>query len=99
MTFIDWSDSDEMLGLLVEYVADARIEARGDRSRSVFLERLHSDLADLATLGSDIGIGEAIGRLREIRNSVSAGFEVDPVMAHVDACIEELERINASAHT
>ena len=30
MTFIDWSDPEEMIGLLTEFVADARIEAGTD---------------------------------------------------------------------
>jgi hypothetical protein len=34
MTFIDWSDPDEMLTLLVEYVSDELTQAAHDRGRN-----------------------------------------------------------------
>ena len=44
MTFIDWSNPDEMLGLLSEYVADERHEASGDPARESFLAELSDGL-------------------------------------------------------
>ncbi|HEY7470915.1 MAG TPA: hypothetical protein VIE68_01075 [Gemmatimonadota bacterium] len=95
MTFIDWSDSEEMLGLLSEYVADARNEASEDGSRSAFLGALLDDLTRLTRLSDGISLKEAIVRLRGIHESHSDDLEGDPVLLHVADCIDELERIRA----
>ena len=96
MTFIDWSDSEEMLGLLAEFVRDAQSES-ADRERKRFLEDLSTQLMELAGQAADLSAHEAALRLRVIRDSASAHFDRDPVMAHVDECIEEIDRINAQA--
>lgn len=96
MTFIDWSDSEEMLGLLADYVRDSQIES-ADRERTRFLEEISAQLTELAGLAGDISAHEAALRLRVIRDSASARFDRDPVLAHVDECIAELERISAQA--
>ena len=36
MSLIDWSDPEEMLGLLVEYIRDELIEEQRDRRRAAF---------------------------------------------------------------
>jgi pyruvoyl-dependent arginine decarboxylase (PvlArgDC) len=93
MTFINWSDSEEMLGLLSEYVADERNDSAEDDAREAFLTGLSTELAEL-TAGSDAMSAEEVSdRLRAIHRSHADDFPGDPVLIHVEACIEELERI------
>ncbi|HET9333118.1 MAG TPA: hypothetical protein VFQ21_05995 [Gemmatimonadota bacterium] len=99
MTFIDWSDPEEMLGLLIEYVADERAETRHDRERTSFLSEVLAELTDLTDNARAMPPDEVIMRLRVLHGSQSIAFSADPVLAHVDHCIEELERIrNSSRH-
>ena len=91
MSLIDWSDPDEMLGLLIEYVADEAFVSGKDRERVTWLRELRAQLEKAA------GAADPINTLREIRRSQPREFESDSVMTHIDACIEELERINATA--
>ena len=93
MTFIDWSDSEEMLGLLCEYVADEKSDAQNDRVRVRFLAELSADLADLADRAPGMSADEAIEQLRVMHASQAEDLAGDPVLTHVEACIEELERI------
>ena len=94
MSFINWSDTEEMVGLLTEYVADERREALSDRSRHAFLSQLFRELTQLneqfATLSTDV----TIEKLRGIQDSLDEEFLQDPVVVHLVACIEELERIS-----
>jgi len=83
MTFIDWSDSEEMIGLLIEYVADVRNES--DDERRKFLTDL---LADLKAEQLNLE------RLQTIYESVDPDFKNDDVVVHLHDCIEELRRIN-----
>jgi len=83
MTFIDWSDSEEMIGLLIEYVADVRNES--DDERRKFLTDL---LADLKAEQLNLE------RLQTIYESVDPNFKNDDVVVHLHDCIEELRRIN-----
>ena len=83
MTFIDWSDSEEMIGLLIEYVADERSESDGERRK--FLSNL---LVDLQCEQVNVG------RLRNIYESIDAEFKNDDVVIHLHDCIQELERLN-----
>ena len=91
MTFINWADPEEMLGLLSEYVADARSEAYGDPAREAFLDGLSTALSQL--LAQDLAGEEIIDRLRAIRTDQEQAFAADPVLIHVEACIDELKRI------
>ena len=92
MSLIDWSDPEEMLGLLVEYVDDEASAAGGDADRAGFLRRLGTDLARVA--GGDCDDAAAIAaELREIRDAQPSEFLGDHVIVHVDACIGELQRI------
>jgi hypothetical protein len=92
MTLIDWSDPEAMLGLLIEYVDEEAASTRNDPERSGFLRQLLQDL--LAVAEQDLDALEEIARsLREIRDSQSREFAGDPVMVHVEACVEEITRI------
>jgi hypothetical protein len=93
MTFIDWSNSDEMLGLLSEYVADERDSAWGDPARESFLVDLSTGLTELTDRLDAMSPDELIEGLRAIHRSQPEEFGGDPVLVHVEACIEELERI------
>lgn len=85
MTFIDWSDSEEMIGLLIEYVTDERNESHADPKRQKFLSDL---LADLQTEELNLE------RLQKIYESIDSDFKSDDVVVHVHDCIEELKRLN-----
>ncbi len=93
MTFIDWSDPDEMLGLLSEYVADERNAASGDPDREAFLTELSAGLMQLTDRLEGMSSDELIEGLRAIHRSPAREFRDDPVLVHVEACIEELVRI------
>ncbi|MEA2239341.1 MAG: hypothetical protein QOC81_4065 [Thermoanaerobaculia bacterium] len=97
MSLIDWSDPDEMLGLLADFVADEASTSYADRERARFLGTLSRALGDLAEQESGGGrqVAEA---LRQIRTSQPDGFLSDPVIEHLDACIEELCRIESAQH-
>lgn len=96
MTFIDWSDPEEMLGLLIEYVADERADTRQDRERTSFLSEVLAELTDLSDNVRAMPPDEVINRLRAVHGSQSIAFPGDPVLAHVEHCIEELERIRST---
>ena len=93
MGFIDWSDPEDMFGLLVDFVADALAEPPSDRDRRRFLRDLLSELQDLEQEQPELTLSTVIRRLKEIRESADREFDDDPVMIHVDDCIEELERV------
>jgi hypothetical protein len=92
MSFIDWSDPEEMLGLLVEYVADEARTSQDDPARVAFLQTLLAGLERLADaeLEAVDQIAQALG---EVRRSQPIEFVADPVIDHLDGCIEELQRI------
>jgi hypothetical protein len=93
MTFINWSDSGEMLALLTEFVADERRESGNDEAREAFLADLLQELTLLNERFVKISTDAAIEELRTIQDSLSQEFSDDPVIVHLEACIEELERI------
>ena len=92
MSLIDWSDPEEMLGLLVEYVADEAVASHHDAHRAQFLSHLSRELGEVADHDFK-SVHEIELTLRQIYASQPREFASDPVMAHVDACIEELHRI------
>lgn len=94
-TLIDWSDPDVMLGLLCEYVADERSDAQDDHERATFLAELSVELEGLAGRAPGMPADEVIGELRAIDAFQRDDFAHDPVLTHVAACIEELERIQS----
>ena len=94
MTFIDWSDPAEMLGLLVEYVVDERNDAR-NAARCAWLGDLAAELSGLAERYDAIPPEDLIARMREIFDTRPSEFEGDPVRTHLADCIAELERIRS----
>ncbi|HSY47885.1 MAG TPA: hypothetical protein VLC46_03660 [Thermoanaerobaculia bacterium] len=92
MTFINWSDSHEMLGLLVEYIVDERHEAN-DPARAAFLAGVLEELEELTAQVDEMTDDESIAALRMIQDSVNDEFRGDTVLQHIQDCIEELERI------
>ena len=97
MTFIDWSDPEEMLGLLTEYVADARSEAETDPVRARSLGALLNDLTQLTRRPPEASLDEAISGLRRIVGTHAEDLGDDPVLRHVEDCIEELVRIRGES--
>jgi hypothetical protein len=95
MTFVDWSDPAEMLGLLAEYVADARLEAAAEPSRARRLEALLDDLTRVSRLSEEGRPDEALEGLRRVHASHADDLAGDPVLRHLEDCLEELERIRA----
>ena len=96
MSLIDWSDPDEMLGLLIEYVADETVASYGDADRVQFLNQLLRELGAVADQEFE-SVDELALPLRGIYDSQPREFAGDPVMGHVDACIEELHRIGLTS--
>ena len=95
MTLIDWSDSEGIFGLLLDFVADERAECQEDLERQGFLADV---LAQLETVGAEfpeIPAAVVIQKLRDTHDSVDAEFASDPVVVHIQACIEELERVES----
>jgi len=82
-----------MLGLLVEFVLDEHSEGQDDPRRRRFLAKLASDLTALQEQFGALSAAEGIESLRSVRSSVDEEFLNDPVVEHLGACVEELERI------
>ena len=97
MPFIDWSDSEEMFGLLVEFVEDERSEAHDDPKRRRFLAKLVAALTTLQDRFSTLSPDQGIESLEEIQRSVEEEFENDAVVEHLADCVEELKRIRGAA--
>jgi hypothetical protein len=95
MTFIDWSDSEGMFALLVDFVADEGRACVADGEREHFLAHLLRDLTAIEQQISTMPPAQVIHALREVRDGLPHAFADDPVVLHVDACIEELERVHA----
>jgi hypothetical protein len=93
MSFIDWSDPEEMLGLLAEYVADERAAETEDRERIEFLGDLAAALQEVTSQSQEWSAQEAIERLRELQEAQSPEFATDAALLHLADCIQELERI------
>ena len=83
-----------MLGLLVDYVADETNASYGDRERRRLLAALSGDLREVADQ-TDGSAGRVAQALRAIRASQPNELASDPVIEHLDACIEELDRIRS----
>ena len=96
MTFIDWSDPAEMLGLLVEYVAEARDEAR-QADRRAWLAELSAELSGLAERYDSTAAEDLIAQIRAIHGARAFEFGSDPVFTHLADCIAELERIQGES--
>lgn len=95
MTFIDWSDMEEMLGLLAEFVRDAKSECERDPGRRKFLSKLLLDIGAFTGQLETLTRKQATNRLRGIYNAFDPEFSGDPVTVHVKDCIEEFERLES----
>ena len=94
MPFIDWSDPEEMFGLLIEYITDEKSESSIDRERHKFLSSLLNELIGLNNRLKGSSGTELIDELRKMYTSVDPEFKTDPVILHLNDCIEELERLH-----
>ena len=74
MTFINWSDSHEMLGLLTEFVCDERQDSSDDPVRAIFLADVLEELQELTAHVDEMTDDESIGKLRMIQSSVTEEF-------------------------
>ena len=92
MSIIDWSDPDEMLGLLAEYIQDECLEEHGDHERAVFLRELSRCVKSLASHATS-PTHTVLAQLRDIYNAQPGEFLRDPALIHLQDCIEELSRI------
>ncbi|HEX5056571.1 MAG TPA: hypothetical protein VFX02_08745 [Gammaproteobacteria bacterium] len=97
MAYINWSDAEDMFGLLIDYVHDARSDA-GDARRRGFLSGLIRDLEALQERFDERPGAETVARLRDIESSIDEEFREDPVVEHLEACANELERVSARAN-
>lgn len=93
MSYINWSDPEEMFGLLVEFVADEHNGVRGDSDRRRFLSGLLDDLRVLEARFPRLNGTEQLEALRTIHALIGDDSTDDPVVEHLQACVEELERI------
>lgn len=93
MPILDWSDPEEMLGLLADWVADELHEETTDRDRAQFLRNLAFPLATLAARSGDLSVRAADEQLRGILDAQPSEFATDPALQHVRDCIDALERI------
>lgn len=93
MPILDWSDPEEMLGLLADWVAGELHEEIIDRDRARFLKNLAFPLAKLAARSNHLSVRAADEHLRGILGSQPSEFATDPALQHVRDCIHELERI------
>lgn len=84
-----------MFGLLVEYVADEH-NAAGEPARRAFLSRLMTELEALSETCDVSTAGAVIGPLGAIHRSIPGEFRGDPVVEHLGACVEELERLRVT---
>jgi hypothetical protein len=96
MAFIDLSDPEEMLSLLIEYVEDEKSEADSDKRRYAFLSSLVETLLELEQEFTALSGTARVERLNKIIAEFDMEFEHDPVVEHFSALVEELERINSS---
>ena len=93
MPFIDWADPEEMFGLLVEFVQDERNDETRDPARRRFLSKLSDDLSAHQEQFGSLPHVDRMRALRDIQQSIDKAFTDDPVVEHLVACGNELERI------
>jgi hypothetical protein len=95
MTFIDWSDTEEMLGLLAEFIREAKTDCRKDPEREKFLSKLLLDLGAFSGQLEMLTRKQGTDRLRGIYKAIDPEFSDDPVTNHVKDCLEEFERLES----
>jgi hypothetical protein len=89
MTFIDWSDSEGMFDLLIEFIRDEMNDSSGDASRQQFLGHLLTKVS----AATEVTVADAIKKLAAIQDSIDEEFKTDPVFLHITDFMNELERI------
>jgi hypothetical protein len=92
MTFIDWTDPQDMFDLLVDYVGDQLGEAE-EPARRGFLAGLLDRLAKMREGLCEHSALEQSHALRALQRSLDAEFSDDPVVQHIEDCAAELERV------
>ena len=97
MTFIDWSNPEELCNLLVEFIADESNETQEDESRLRFLCQLQNQIKRITEQFPRLDLATTIALLQRAYDSIDSEFENDSVVTHVSACIEELQRISNGA--
>ena len=97
MSLIDWSDPENLLDMLLEFVTDAKTESHGKVRRQRFLDYLVANLTAAQQRVSSDDLLETITQLRRIYDSIDPEYQEDPVVDHIKACTEELERIASLA--
>ena len=93
MAFVDFSDPEDMFGLLIDYVTDELSDA-DDSKRRTFLSGLLESLAELQDEFSALPAARQIESLRALHRAVDPEFEADPVVQHLEDCAAELERLS-----
>ena len=93
MTFVDFSDPEDMFGLLIDYVTDELSDA-DDPARQEFLSGLLHSLSELHQRFPGLKAAEQIEALRALPFSIDAEFASDPVVQHLEDCATELERLD-----
>ena len=88
MTFIDWSDSEGMFDLFIEFIRDEMND--GDEQRQKFLRHVLKSVRSV----NELTVGDAIKKLIEIQDSIDEEFKTDPVFLHLTDFINELKRIH-----
>lgn len=90
MTFIDWSDSEGMFDLFIEFIRDEMNDSLEDPHRQQFLGYL---LGKVRSASNERTLGDAIQKLTAIESSIDEEFKTDTVVVHIIDFINELERI------
>ena len=89
MTFIDWSDAEGMVELFEEFIRDEMNDSLEDTERQQFLGHLLGDVEPIR----EVGMEDAIQRLRTIQESLREEFRADLVSLHLADLIDELEAL------
>ena len=84
---------------VTEFVADERQESTDDPARMHFLTGVLEELGKLTDQTDETDEDESIARCRLILESANGEFRDDPVVEHIQACIEELQGIRNRLNT
>jgi len=95
VTFIDFSDTEGMLGLLVDLVADETSDCHRDLDRHRFLTDLLAQLRAVEHRLPGLQLSAAIRSLKDLHHSIDPEYSGDTVVVHLGDCIAELERVDA----
>jgi hypothetical protein len=85
-----------MIGLFAEFVADERAECQDDPERLRFVEDLLAQVKSVEANLEQVHLSSTVQKLKFLHESADHGFSNDPVMAHLNDLIEEIENAAAS---